>query len=124
MKGLVRKVTKLIFWLKNRKNYKEGKRLNLSNILNYADAQVNQWKSTSSFMKLDKYKEEQSIWRLEQIKDKSPECLKDGICVMCGCDVVEETFGWKGCDYGCYPNRLSKELWEKFKTNNKIKQIC
>lgn len=85
---------------------------------------MNQWKSTSSFAKLPKWKEELSIWRLSQVKEKSPNCLINGNCIRCGCDTISETFGSKGCQYGCYPDRGTEKEWEQFKKTNKIKQIC
>lgn len=107
-----------MYWLSNRNKYKNPKKINLDNLLNYATAQVRHWKSTSEFMECPRYIEEQSIWRLEQIKEKSPACFEDGKCINCGCDIVEKSFETKADD--CYPELMGKEVWEKYKIDNKI----
>lgn len=47
-------------------------------------------------------------------------CIKDGVCRCCGCDTIELAFGQKPCDGNCYPERMNKEEWEKFKITNKL----
>jgi len=111
---------KLIVWLKNRKKFKKPKKINLSNILNYAEAEVRYWKSTSKFLGNPPHIDEQSIWRLSQIKEHSPECMQHTYCVFCGCDVKEKSFETKGCEEGCYPELMDKETWEKFKQKHNI----
>jgi hypothetical protein len=114
---------KLIKWLRNRKNYEKPKKLNLSNILNYASAEVRHWKSTSSFLSNPVHIDEQSIWRLEQINLKSPKCAENGSCIKCGCFLTEKSFESNGCEEGCYPPLMNSEEWEKFKKINNIKII-
>ena len=72
-------------------------------------------------MNSPKHIEEQSIWRLEQVKKKSLPCFQGNKCINCGCDVIESTFGNKGCDYGCYPDLMSLKDWEKYKKTNNLK---
>lgn len=110
----------LLYWLKNRKNFKKPKKINLSNILNYAEAELRHWKATSKFMSNPAYIDEQSIWRLSQIKEKSPECLQQLRCISCGCDIQEKSFEDNGCDEGCYPSMMDEKTWNKFKIDNKI----
>lgn len=117
---MVKKIMKLIVWLKNRKKYKKPKRINLSNIFNYLDAEVRHWKSTSKFLDNPRHIDEQSIWRLEQIKEKSPECIQHLHCIMCGCDIAEKSFEDNACDEGCYPKMMNEKEWEIFKQKNKI----
>ena len=117
------RITKIIYWLRNRKKYKNPKKLNLSNILNYAEAEVRHWKSTSDFLKNPEHIDEQSIWRLSQIKEKSPECIQELRCVNCGCDINEKSFESKGCDEGCYPPMMNKAEWTAFKRENNITEI-
>jgi len=112
----------LISWLKNRKNYSDPKKLNLKSILNYAEAEYQSWKSTSKFLDADKHIEEQSIWRLSQIKEKSPICL-EGSCILCGCSTQEKSFEMGKCNGGCYPIRMSAIEWNKFKKKNNI-EVC
>ncbi len=84
------------------------------------EAEVRHWKSTSSFLENPRHIDEQSIWRLDQIKEKSPECIQHLHCIMCGCDIKEKSFESKGCDEGCYPEMMGKEEWEKYKKENNI----
>jgi predicted nucleic acid-binding Zn ribbon protein len=67
-----------------------------------------------------KHIDEQSIWRLSQVKEKSPECIQHLHCVICGCDIQEKSFENNGCDEGCYPPMMNKEDWENFKKSNQI----
>ena len=88
--------------------------------MNYFQAEVDYWKSRSEIFPLEDWKKEVSIWRLSQVKEKSPECLSKGLCVNCGCDVISSSFGSNGCEYGCYPERPSEKEWNKFKKTNKL----
>lgn len=115
------------------------------------DAEVQNWKDESG--NCESYIKEQSIWRLSQIKEKSPECLmltgycthcsaigpanvicskcNLGInskamgrrCIECGCDIYDLSFQRKGCEGSCFPKRMFKEEWEEFKKKNNI-EIC
>ena len=78
------------------------------------------WKSTSKFLDNPKHIDEQSIWRLSEIKRKSPNCINQMHCVMCGCEINEKSFESSGCEEGCYPEMMDKKTWEKFKKDNKI----
>ena len=140
----------LTSWLKRRKQY--SKKLSLSNILNYAEAEVQAFKAEAGTA--EQYIVEQAIWRLSQVKEKSPGCMQamgycnvcdrkglanqhctycfDGMyteavgvrCQICGCDTKDLTFGIKSCEGQCYPERMNKEEWNQFKLDNKITQIC
>lgn len=92
--------------------------MNLSNILNYLEAEYQVWKHINKDEPT--YISEQSVWRLNEVKKKSPKCLENGECINCGCSVVDESFGFKGCEYGCYPNRMTQSEWDQFKKKNKI----
>lgn len=118
MKNLVKKLMKLFSWLRVRKDFPSPKTLNINNIFNYLEAEYRQWKSLSEDE--PSYITEQSIYRLEQIKEKSPKCLELGSCVNCGCDVNSKSFESQGCEFGCYGERLSKEDWETFKKQNNV----
>jgi hypothetical protein len=120
---MVKKLMKLIAWLRDRKKFKNPKKINLSNILNYAEAEVRFWKSTSKFLDNPKHIDEQSIWRLSEVKDKSPDCIQQLRCIGCGCQIMEKVFESKACEEGCYPEMMSKDIWEKYKENNKITNI-
>lgn len=111
----------LIDWLKHRKEYPLAKKVNLSNILNYASAEFRHWQSTSSFMNCPRHIEEQSIWRLSEVKQKSPLCIEMGKCKSCGCEMIDKSFELQECETGCYPRLMGKEKWEQYKKTNNIK---
>ena len=115
---MVKKIMKLISWLRNRGKYKDSKKINLSNIINYLGAEYQVWKHINKDEPT--YISEQSLHRLNLVKEKSPQCWEKGECIHCGCSLVESTFGFKGCEHGCYPDRMSKKEWEQFKKKNKI----
>lgn len=64
--------------------------------------------------------DEQSIWRLGQIREKSPECIQELRCKSCGCSTQEKSFEDNECEEGCYPKMMSASRWEKFKIDNQI----
>ena len=111
---------KLIAWLRNRKKFKNPKKINLSNIVNYVEAEVRHWKSTSKFLDNPRHIDEQSIWILSQKKEKSPECLQELRCKNCGCEIHEKSFESQGCEEGCYPKMMNEETWNQFKKENNI----
>lgn len=43
---------------------------------------------------------------------------------MCGCSIIEKSFEMQACEESCYPERMNKEEWNKFKIDNKITSIC
>lgn len=75
-------------------------------------------------LKCPKHIEEQSIWRLSQVKEKSPECMTNGFCRLCGCDVIDKSFEMDSCTGKCYPERMNEKKWNEFKKQNKIDNIC
>lgn len=117
---MVKKLMKLIAWLRDRKKFKNPKKINLSNILNYAEAEVRFWKSTAKFLNNPKHIDEQSVWRLSEVKDKSPDCIQQLRCINCGCTTTEKVFADQGCDEGCFPPMMNKEAWENFKKTHNI----
>ena len=40
-------------------------------------------------------------------------CLKNGSCVLCGCQTTALQMANKACDGPCYPAMLSEEKWDK-----------
>lgn len=65
---------------------------------------------------------EQAIWRLSQVKEKSPECFNNDKCLHCGCQVSAKIFEDRGCsDSGkCYPPMMTEEQWKTFKEHFNI----
>ena len=95
--------------------------MNLSNILNYAESEFRQWQSTSRILKCPQHIEEQSVWRLSQIKENSNECLEKGFCRGCGCLTIDKTFEQDKCALGCYPERMNENDWKIFCKKHNIK---
>ena len=62
---------------------------------------------------------EQALWRLEQVKEKSPRCIEEGACINCGCEWKDKKhFEPEACELGCYPEWMNKQEWTQFKLNN------
>ena len=102
----------IIDWLKN-KGW-ENKPLTVENIVNYLGAL---WKKTAD--QADNFNHAQAAWRMSQIAEKSPECLKRGNCIHCGCVIEDKVYEDDGCTYGCYPPWMSSEEFQKLeKINN------
>lgn len=80
------------------------------------EAEIRNWQDSSNILKCPEYIKEQSIFRLDQIKQKAPECFAKGTCINCGCDIIEKSFEIAACE--CYPERMDKKTWEKFKKTN------
>lgn len=70
-------------------------------------------------MKLPEHVNEQAMYRVQIMKEKSPKCYETGEC-PCGCDAFELTLGSKGCEQGCYTDMLNKQDWEQYKIKNNV----
>jgi hypothetical protein len=55
---------------------------------------------------------EQFYYRLNTMNKN---CLYNSQCVKCGCDIPQLQWCTKQCDASCYPPRMSKRKWIKFK---------
>ena len=109
--------------LRGMNKFSSKKKISKETLKNYFQAKWRIFMQNHDFDREEHIKE-QAYWRLQMIKEKSPECSTKGIC-YCGCDILEEVWGDKGCEEKnkCYPDMMSKEDWEKYKTKNNIK-IC
>lgn len=63
--------------------------------------------------------EEQYYWRIQQVSEKSPECLENKECKKCHCTIPELFMADKACenDPSCYPKMLSEIEWCLFKNS-------
>ena len=43
------------------------------------------------------------------------ECLSTGSCKMCGCETTALQMADKACDKPCYPEMMTRDVWEAFK---------
>jgi hypothetical protein len=71
-----------------------------------------------------KYIFEQVEYRTECVREKSPECLTEGSCKVCGCKIPELFYSDKGCsniNNPCYPEMYSENEWIRFKNLKSIK---
>lgn len=73
------------------------------------------------YIGLPKYKQEQIIWRLWKLHFHSQgrECLKTNEC-PCSCKTSEVVLSDPPCDKECFPEMMSKDDWEFFKTKNRF----
>jgi len=55
--------------------------------------------------------EEQVAWRKRLVETVSPECIKQGKCVHCGCETPDKFYETAPCANGCYPEWLNEEEW-------------
>lgn len=64
-----------------------------------------------------KHIKEQILWRRKQVELKSPECIKQGHCIQCGCEIMGKTKADMGCENPpfCFPEIMSKKDWEIYK---------
>lgn len=67
---------------------------------------------------LDKHIEEQYYWRIQQVTEKSPECIENKKCKICSCEIPELFMADKACENNpsCYPEMMNEPLWEMYKT--------
>jgi len=66
---------------------------------------------------------EQATWRLNQVQDKSPECVNADECYVCGCTLTGKVWEDRGCskkENPCYPKMMDLKAWYKFKKKNNI----
>lgn len=61
--------------------------------------------------------EEQIMFRKSGVYANSSECMKQGQCVNCLCEMDVKLYEPDGCEYGCYEPLMSNVEWEKFKLN-------
>ena len=89
-------------------------KINLPNIKGYLQAHYREILKDFDF--LPKHIQEQAEWRLKQVAKKSPECLENDSCKICTCQVTSKVFEDRACEGNCYPQMMSKEQWEIYKT--------
>lgn len=92
-------------------------KINLSTIKSFFQGYAR--KFTEGFGLLAEYKKEQVVWRTE----KSKECMENGVCLFCGCDMPAKLYCDDECldpDRKCYPEMMDEKTWEEFKKTNNI----
>lgn len=113
-------VLKLLF---QRDKFQEPAKISRENIKGFLQGNLRAIGSKISFLKPAPHIEEQAWWRLQQIKEKSPECLNQGQCKVCGCSTDEIVFEDRPCKGDCYPAMMGDLDWAKYKFKNKIEIV-
>lgn len=94
-------------------------RITLKNIKGFIQGNFRRVLNEMDF--LPEHVKEQAIWRLEQVKEKSPECYILDICKMpCQCQISSKVFEDRSCsgeEVGkpCYPPMMSEQEWVIYK---------
>ena len=97
--------------------------ITLKNIKAFIQGYVRKW-MIDFFQKKLSHINEQVMWRIDQVAEKSPEGLIKGECQVCHCTIPELFFADKACsrvDNPCYPKMKSSKEWITFKNINNIK---
>ena len=107
----------------NRKKFKKPATITLQNVVGFlqGNARALAMHTNIKWLQLPEHQEEQSYWRLSQIQEKSPECIKEGRCKECGCSIDEKVLEDRGCEGGCYPPMMNNIVWHFYKKDNNIK---
>lgn len=103
-----------------RKKFEKPAKITFTNIKKYLQGNYRQVMDDIGIMKPDSHIKEQALYRMKLIGEKSPECLKEGACKICGCDIPGLVLSDPSCEGGCYPTMMDKDTWTDFKINNKI----
>jgi hypothetical protein len=61
---------------------------------NYTDNSLDNFKDSSKHIQI--------LQRYKDVLEKSPECLKNGSCKICGCSMPAMLFSDKVCEGNCY----------------------
>ena len=89
----------------------------LKNISNFLEGNIKML--GDNFGLLPKYQKEQVLYRANICKD---DCVKNGFCKECGCDLPGKFYANASCNKGSrFPDIMNEEAWETFKVENKIK---
>lgn len=70
-----------------------------------------------------RYVFEQVEFRKKAVEEKSPECIQNGQCKVCGCKTPELFYADKGCSNfsnPCYPEMMIESDWIRFKNIKSI----
>lgn len=52
-----------------------------------------------------------------RIKCMKKECIMNGSCLECGCDIPQLAYCDKACEGDCYPPMMNKKEWYNWKEN-------
>jgi len=103
-----------------RKKFQKPAKITLTNIHKYLQGSYREFIEDVGLMKPDSHIREQGLYRITLIQEKSPECIKEGACKVCGCTLSGLVLSDPPCEGGCYPTMMDKAAWNDFKITNKI----
>jgi hypothetical protein len=96
-----------------------NKKITFKNILYFIEGNMKMLGDV--FHLLPHHEKEQVLWRMEICKD---DCVKNGYCKYCGCDVPGKLYVNDSCNEGeRFPNLMTKAQWEQYKQDNNITVI-
>ena len=107
--------------LRGKTNARNPAKVTLRNILAVLQAFFRKKRRSMGGLDIPSYMYEQIIWRRIQVSILSEECMASGHCVECGCEILGKTMEDRKCESGCYPEMMSREVWNKYKKDNNIK---
>ena len=91
-------------------------KLTIENIKNYVEGRGNQLLSS-----IDQ-KSDSFIEQINHRKSLCVDCLQEGKCKYCGCQVPGRLYSTTSCNKGeRFPDLMPDEQWEEFKKNNNEK---
>lgn len=102
-----------------RNKYEKPAKITWKNIKKYIQGNFN--KLLRKVFKIKSHREEQYVWRMEQIKEKSFKCFEDGVCRICGCDTEGLALSDPPCEGNCFPEIMNEIEWKQYKKINNIK---
>ena len=92
-------------------------KITLKNISNFLEGNLKML--GDNFGLLPAYQKEQVLYRGNICK---ADCVKNGFCKECGCDLPGKFYSTASCNNGeRFPDIMNEADWEEFKTENKIK---
>lgn len=75
-----------------------------------------------SILPTPKHIKEQIVWRRKMVTLLSPECMKQGHCIQCGCEIMGKTKADMGCENPpyCFPEMMNKKDWNDYKLTHPL----
>lgn len=115
----------LITWVFNRNKIENPAKINIKTIKKFLQGTYYKLLLKIPLLKdklVSRARQEQIVWRRNQVQVKSPECFKKGEC-FCGCDVEGLISADAACTEKnlCFPEMMNAAEWEIFKKENNIK---
>src|ERR1700760_3870761 len=102
----------------HRNRFEKPARITKANVRGFLQGNLRAFGSKISFLKPPAHIEEQAYWRITLIKERSPICIQQGQCKVCGCSTDEIVFEDRSCKGDCYPPMMNADTWAQYKTTH------